>query len=298
MSTPHRARKRLAWAVAFVGMAGGAMAAEPTVALDGLDNPAAIAVREGPRGGIELVVAEAGAGRVTAVVLLGEMRQGAVTLADGVAPAPAALAWSADGSLYVANTAIAAYAVERPALPATQRSVAEAATPLHRFTALAPIGEFVYAIGDGALWRCRRLADRLTEIRRVETSGDFIGLATNRLGYLAALTQGQVGHALLFLDPEKPNAAATDAILVTGLKEPTALAYGAVARPSEPRLYALDHDGVYRLDARVGADGFATATAVQVAEAAAPVAMAFGPDGALYLIEADGSQVLRFAGDF
>ncbi|QDV73506.1 hypothetical protein [Botrimarina mediterranea] len=279
-----------------------ASAAEPVVVIDGLSQPTGLAVREGPRGGVELAIAEAGVGRLTSVTLLGEERQNAVTLVEGLGAEPHAVAWAADGVLFAAGEKITAYACERPDLPAKELASAAESTPGRgAFTSLVATDRHVYALLDGGLWRSRRLAEQLTEARvatQHEEGHDeaIVGLALNPRGYLASLVSTRLGHELRFLDPERPEAPG-DATPVTGLEEPFAMSYGAVTRPSEPLLYALQADGVYRIDAA----GPSLATARRVAEIAEAKAMAFGPDGALYIVTADESRtgvVLRTAGEF
>jgi hypothetical protein len=277
-------------------------AAEPVVVVDGLSQPTSLAVREGPRGGVELVIAEAGAGCVTSVTLLGEERQGAVTLVEGLGAEPHAVAWVADGVLLVAGEKITAYSC-KPGLPATELSTAAAVSEDRDvFTSLVVSDRHVFALRDDRLWRSRRLAEQLTEIRPIgaEQEGDRdggpVGLALHKRGYLAELVQTRLDHELHFLDPERPDTLGA-ATPITGLEAPYALAYGALPRPSEPLLYALQADGVYRIDA----SGPSLATARRIAEFDDAKAMAFGPDGALYIVTADESRtgaVLRIADEF
>jgi hypothetical protein len=285
-----------------LGFCLSASAAEPVVVVDGLSQPTSLAVREGPRGGVELAVAEAGAGCITSVVLLGEERQGAVTLVEGLGAEPHAVAWAADGVLLVAGEKITAFSC-KPGLPATELSSAAAVSEDRDvFTSLVPSDRHVFALRDDRLWRSRRLAEQLTEIRPIgaeqegERDGGPVGLALNTRGYLAELVQTRLDHELRFLDPERPETPGA-VTPITGLEAPYALAYGAVPRPSEPLLYALQADGVYRIDA----SGPSLATARRVAEVDDAKAMAFGPDGALYIVTADESRtgaVLRIAGEF
>lgn len=277
-------------------------AAEPVVVVDGLSQPTSLAVHEGPRGGVELAIAEAGAGCVTSVTLLGEERQDAVTLVEGLGAEPHTVAWAADGVLLVAGEKITAFSC-KPGLPATELSSAAAVSEDRDvFTSLVASDRHVFALRDDRLWRSRRLAEQLTEIRPIgaeqegERDGGPIGLALNTRGYLAELVQTRLDHELRFLDPERPETPGA-VTPVTGLEAPYALAYGAVPRPSEPLLYALQADGVYRIDA----SGPSLATARRVAEVKDAKAMAFGPDGALYIVTADESRtgaVLRIAGEF
>lgn len=279
-----------------------ASATEPVVVVDGLSQPTSLAVREGPRGGVELAIAEAGAGCVTSVTLLGEERQDAVTLVEGLGAEPHTVVWAADGVLLVAGEKITAFSY-KPGLPATELSTAAAGSEDRDvFTSLVASDRHVFALRDDRLWRSRRLAEQLTEIRPVdaehedERDGGPVGLALNTRGYLAELVQTRLDHELRFLDPERPDTPGAVA-LITGLEAPYALAYGVVPRPSEPLLYALQGDGVYRIDA----SGPSLATARRVAEVDDAKAMAFGPDGALYIVTADASRtgaVLRFAGQF
>jgi hypothetical protein len=296
-----------------------ALAAEPVVVVEGLSQPTGLAVREGPRGGVEVVIAEAGAGRLTSVVLLGEERQSDSTLVEGLGAEPLVVAWAAEGTLLVAGEKLTAYSCKRPGEPATeltsaaeQSSATGVAEVRGTFSALAASNRHVFALRDGRLWRSRRLAEQLTEIRpidaepeggveqegprREERDGGIVGLAINTRGYLAVLVRTRLSHELRFLDPERPEAPGA-ATPITGLSSPLAMSYGVVPRPSEPLLYALEADGVYRIDA--SAPSLAAAQLVARVEGAQ--AMAFGPDGALYLVTADASRtgaVLRIAGEF
>lgn len=295
---------RLAAAIGFAIVAVGlsASAAEPVVVVDGLSQPTSLAVREGPRGGVELSIAEAGAGCVTSVTLLGEERQDAVTLVEGLGAEPHAVAWAADGVLLIAGEKITAFSGKQPGQPAIELSSAAAVSEdRDEFTSLVASDRHVFALRDNRLWRSRRLAEQLTEIRPISEERDereesIVGLALNSRGYLAALVTTRVGDELQFLDPERPDAPGA-ATPITGLEAPYALAYGAVPRPSEPLIYALQADGVYRIDA----SGPSLATARRIAEVDDAKAMAFGPDGALYIVAADASRtgaVLRIAGEF
>jgi hypothetical protein len=294
----------LAIGFAFCLAASGA---DPVVVVDGLSQPTSLAVREGPRGGVELAIAEAGAGCVTSVTLLGEERQSAVTLVEGLGAEPHAVAWAADGILLGAGEKITAFSC-KPGLPATELSSAAAVSEDRDvFTSLVASDRHVFALRDDRLWRSRRLAEQLTEVRAIgaeahgnhdrgEREGGPVGLALHKRGYLAELVQTRLDHELRFLDPEQPETPGA-ATPITGLEAPYALAYGAVPRPSEPLLYALQADGVYRIDA----SGPSLATAKRVAEVKDAKAMAFGPDGALYIVTADESRtgaVLRIAGEF
>ncbi len=306
MSTLRRALDPFAKALLLTfWLLAPAAASEPAAlpvraVVEGLAQPTGIAARVGPRGGVELAIAEAGAGCVTSVVLLGGERHGSTTLVEGLGAEPLAVAWTGDGVLLVAGETLSVYGRQRAGLPATLLSTAGADAPERtRLGSLVATDRHVYALGDGTLRRSRRLADQLTEMREVGVGGEghrLVGLSLNHLGYLTALVNGPLTHELWFLDPERPDGAGT-VIAVTGLQSPSALAYGAVPRPSEPLLYALQADGVYRIDAT----GPSLSTARRVAEVASPKGMAFGPDGALYVVTADEDRtgvVLRFAGEY
>lgn len=307
MSTPRRALERIARVLVIVGYISAAPAAEPVVVVEGLAQPTGLAVREGSRGGVELAIAEAGAGCVTSVVLLGDERHSATTLVEGLGADPQTVLWAGDGALFVAGNTLTAYASQRAGLPATQTATASAeALGRGRLTSLAANDRYVFGAGEGRLWRSRRLADRLTEVREIGPEGAarpgeqeerVVGVALNLRGYLTVLIRAPLAYELRFLDPESPDADGGPATVVTGLNQPIALSYSAAPRPSEPLLYALEPDGVYRIDA----SGGSAATARRVAEVESPQAMAFGPDGALYVVTADESRtgaVLRFAGEF
>jgi hypothetical protein len=296
-------RRSELFGLAITAVCLAASAAEPVVVVDGLSQPTSLAVREGPRGGVELAIAEAGAGCITSVVLLGEERQGAVTLVEGLGAEPHAVAWTADGTLLVAGEKITAYSCKQPGMPAIELSSAAAVSDDRDvFTSLVASDRHVFALRDDRLWRSRRLAEQLTEIRPIgaeqegERDGGPVGLALNKRGYLAELVQTRLDYELRFLDPERPDAPGA-VTPITGLEAPYAMAYGAVPRPSDPLLYALQADGVYRVDA----SGPSLATAKRVVEVDDAKAMAFGPDGALYIVTADASRtgaVLRTAGEF
>ena len=291
----------MGFAIVAIGLS--AFAADPVVVVDGLSQPTSIAVREGLRGGVELVIAEAGAGCVTSVVLLGEERQSAATLVEGLGAEPHAVAWAADGVMLIAGVKITAYECKPPGLPATELSMAAAVSEdRDPFSSVVASDRHVFTLRDGRLWRSRRLAEKLTEIRPVGPEDDadreeeLVGLALHQRGYLTALVRTRLGHELRFLDPERPEVPGS-AASVTGLESPYAMTYGAIARPSEPLLYALQADGVYRIDASAPS----LAAARRVVEVEEAKAMAFGPDGALYIITADDSRtgvVQRVAGEF
>ena len=100
----RRALEHAARLVALLAAAAARGAdAPPVVLADDLNNPTSVAVREGPSGGVEVAVAESGAGRVVALTLLGDAVQSRATLVEGLAASPTAIEWTADGVLAVAG---------------------------------------------------------------------------------------------------------------------------------------------------------------------------------------------------
>jgi DNA-binding beta-propeller fold protein YncE len=114
-----------------------------------------------------------------------------------------------------------------------------------------------------------------------------VGVTTNKEGHLVVGQMGEITVAndslLSFYD-----AASGDSLmnLKTGLHDIASLAYN----PKSGRLYAVDFawgehsadGGVFRLDSKI-VDGKQTIEAVKVAKLDKPAAVAFGPNGAMYI---------------
>lgn len=266
----------------------GALAAGPL--LPQLADPVALAVREHPRGGVEVVAADGVTGVVASAVFLGDVVQRERTLVEGGGPVTA-VGWAPEGKLLVASDGVVAYEVGNEA--AKRIGDAASTAPLET---LAASPRHVFAVGGGALWRSRRIEGELTSLRRVEGSEGVVGVALDRRGYVAVLSVGEAGVALRFLDPERPHLSAP-MVAVEGLTAPIGLAYEATLRAAEPRLYALEAAGVSRLDA---ADP-GRVRASRVVELRDAKSFAFSPDGALYVVAADRDRpaaVVRVADEF
>ena len=153
------------------------------------------------------------------------------------------------------------------------------------------------ASGDeshGWILKARIEANRLTELQTFVATNSVSGVENPRAvvvnpkpqaHYLVAGQMGDVGaerdSAITFYGPVSGEVALN---LRTGLYDVAGLAYSPTGD-----LYAIDyswHDGksggVYRIDA-AEVDGRQSCQAVKIAAASLPAAMAFTPDGALYV---------------
>ncbi len=161
------------------------------------------------------------------------------------------------------------------------------------FTSLTIDERHAFALRNGRIYRSRRAGKGLTSLRAFGTSwaGGIRALALNERGYLVLLQADEAADTwrLVFCDPNAPEGEPLAAWKVP-LAEPLALAYSPVPSPTEHQLYALGSDGVYRLDAAVGD----TIGITRIASIAHPIAMAFAPNGLLYVatLTDDGAGVL------
>lgn len=304
MPTSRPAFDWIAFAATLIAAIATASGAEPlgVVVARGLAEPTGVAAREGTRGGVEVVVAEAGAARVASFVLLGEHLQSASIFIEGLSPRPQAVAWADDGSLFVAQDTITAYSAEQG--PVARLSAARVAAPPSRLGSLASNSRHVFGVGDGALWRARRVDDRLADLRRVEGRSSATAVVVSPEGYLVTLgkpaSPASAEWELAFLDPETPESGGAT-LRVEGLTDPAALVLGVTPRPAEPRVYVLQTDGLYRLDAAAALTGPPVASATRVLRHEGLAAASVGPDGAIYAVMAEGregGELLRFAGEY
>lgn len=159
------------------------------------------------------------------------------------------------------------------------------------FTKLTIDESHAFALREGKTYRSRRAGKSLASLR---TFGDswangIVAMALSERGYLVLLQAEGNDWRLVFCDPFSPEK---EPIVSWGtpLIEPLALVYSPLPSPTERQLYALTTDGLYRLDAAVGE----TITATRIADIPQPVAMAFAPDGTLYVaaLTEDGAGVL------
>ncbi|TWT87559.1 hypothetical protein Mal64_31010 [Pseudobythopirellula maris] len=305
----------MAWAPRTMGALGLAaallllgLAAPPAVAqsvetlLEGLPSPAALVVRpDGKPDHFELYLASSEPAELIRVVV----EHGEAIIAS-VAPREdsADVAPMAPLAFLTKQTLISASATPgvllalrmRPsgdgglvyvAQPTKSADGPAGATPV---AALAANGRHVFAVGEGGLLRASHSGVGVSPLGPFGESEHPRQIAISPDGYLAVLQQGESEDTIAFYDPAQP-AAEPRTTMPIGLKGAVAIAYGALPRPVDRLLYALvsdpqqpGGDGVYRLDAALGATGHAACRATPVAAVENATAMAFGADGALYLV--------------
>ncbi len=144
--------------------------------------------------------------------------------------------------------------------------------------------------GAAAIWKVPVRADTLDEPESLgptnvsDESSAPAGIAVGKHGYIVVSEsnsdEGPPASRLMFLNPVNGLPVME---LPIELKDIVGLAYS----PQTGNLYALNFDsdaggGVYRID-EAGEPGKPATAAVKVADVPWPTALAFGPDGALYV---------------
>lgn len=290
MSTPRRRVNRVAargfeLTIVALLLASSAFAAESEVLVDGLSRPTGLAVATAPSGEAFLLVAEGDAGRVVGWPLDAIGRQAPRTFLRGLDPGRIVLAAAPDGCLVVGGEEV--LSVELWGEQPVER--ARAATPA-RPAAIAGSHDYVFAIADGALMRSRRVAGRLTEFRGIEVPGATLAFAPR--GYLALVADGSPPR-IKFLNPVEPEARAA-VLPIDGADDLIAIAYSPIEEAGA--LYAIDPDGLVRIDARFDHAGRQRGGAERLAAIESPTALATGPSGEVYVAADDprrGGLVLR-----
>ncbi|MEM6799043.1 MAG: hypothetical protein AAF589_05970, partial [Planctomycetota bacterium] len=175
------------------------------------------------------------------------------------------------------------------------RYAAVAANNRHVYFALTNLAE------GGLLARARHTAGMLSALRPLATARDLPddlsprAVAVGPDGYVVAAfaSSADSGPAarLIFADPEPSDGSGAPVVMEFDLPGVCALAYGPAPRPQRHRLYALaasdgegGESGLYRVDAAVDAAGKMTGSATLLAPFPRPVAMAFSPDGVMYVL--------------
>lgn len=320
------------WALSAATVGGEQQAS--TSILRGLDKPCALAVRVGAsRSVYQVYVAEAGAGRIVRV--RGESGEAAPVIvgfptgAEGALGNPRAMALLDSDALAVSwttggdqppVTAVYTLPEDGQTLAADEhRQVADArrADASGPLTALAADARYLYAsqhaAGAVSMWRARNNVGVLGGFRPLATldSPHAAPLVVSPDGYLVAAYRRQLDGGdcrVEFYDPHAERGSLRLALDVE-LADVRGLAYGALPRPAARLLYAIngeeaprERQGVYRLDATLDERDRPAVREVLVAKAPKPTALAFGPDGALYVTTAgDGDssgELLRFEGGF
>ncbi|MEQ8849597.1 hypothetical protein [Botrimarina sp.] len=269
----------------------GAAAAEPapTLVLDGLSSPSGLAVWRRPTGEPELLVAEEG--RVVALPIGENAGKPVRTVIEELPPGPTRLAATPDGAVLAASDGLLAR--YEPA-PQTSEPAAQVELPGGKPTALVASADHAFTVHSGSLRRSRLVAGRLTESREVRA--DCLAAAFAPRGYLAALlgpTEGDTALRLALMNPAEPGEQAVE-MPVEGLASPTAIAFGG--RSSDAVLYAIDADGLCRIDSDLDASGRPRGVAKRLAEIEDPRSLAAATDGAAYVTTGDG-RVLSWPPD-
>lgn len=313
MSTPLRLRRANAVrhpiaALMLLGLfAGGATRSSAEIVLGGLANPTGLAVRSALHdGGVEVFAADAENGRIISSIWRdGEASSPRVVL-DELPRAPTLLRWLSKKELLVASESIAVYVIDGEEVASEPKSVARWAKGQGLIGSVAVNARFVYAVSDGQLLRARRVGERLTSLRATPNQlGAVAAIAFSPRGYLVVLHRSTSGEApsawqLAFLDPEQPDKPVA-VLPVTGLRQPTQLAYGFSDVSDEGLLYVLDPGadepqggGVYRIDAAFDDSGRSTPVVRLLVSVEQPSDFAIGPEGALYVAtRSEGGGVIR-----
>lgn len=327
-------------AIALGWLASGARAADGQSATEGVNievvakqlaYPTGLAVRPGgSRSGPDLLIAEAGAGRVVGLSSDATPPE-LVEVLTGFSKAPAAgprcLAFRSRNRLLVAQSGngkdparVSEYDIDDEQLP-MQGSASKAIVAYAQGggdVALAGMGRddssLVVTTADHQ-WLLQatfqgRGADKLERfVKPLDATrvGTPRGVTFSEKGYLLVSLAGDrsaAGDSLIaFLHPVDLSAGPL-LVLETGLDEIVALAYS----PTSGNLYAANcgsadssSDGIYRLIAS-GGNGRDSCKAQLVARVEQPTAMAFKPDGTLYVTTGGAEneptgELLKLTGD-
>lgn len=296
MSTSRRVCECLL--AAAVWLSGIAIAAagevERTVLAEGLADPTAVTAHAAADGGVRVLVAESGNGRLTEFNLLGERVFGrevigsfAETKVTGLGVVGARLVVLGSGGFSV---------VERTDEPAE-------AMPAAGETVVGPPAvndRWLFAPGEAGVLRSRVAQGRITRLRAVK-GGEIVPLAIafSPEGYLAVVTAGTAAgaeaseHRLRFYDPNDPSLPVADYPLA-GLARPIAIVY-----TSQETLYTLNAAtkegaeetpaGLYRIEVALE-DRRPSATATLVATIDRPTGMTILPAGDVVVTTSDGER--------
>lgn len=308
--------------IAAPAIALGADAKEAKVepVLGGLDNPVSVALRPSTN---DVYISESGAGRIVRLVVGSPAKAVPVVTDFRVAPFPGipnlkvgplglvfldrmTLACGS-GGLKDEDQTVRLYAVPADDKPkkadefrqrlGAVRGTAEPHTLEGWFWGLTALPEAIFATSRGdeaAGWICRAfvISDRAADLKSfIQTKpttkvGSPMGLTVSKRGELVVGQAGQFDAShdsqLSFYNPKNGKLLLT---LPTGLMDIVGLDYS----PQTGLLYAVDlavadekQAGLYRLDA-AQQDRHMGVKAVKIAALERPTALAFAPDGTLYV---------------
>ncbi len=273
-----------------------AMGGEPVVLADDLANPTAVSARAAADGGTRVLVAEAGAERLTEFNLLGENVFGREVAAPCPGIQVAGIAVIEQGRLVFGPVGVSALDSEGESAGASSLSVEPVVGPV------AINDRWLFAPGERGLLRGRLAKGRVTRLRTLPSeSAAPVAIAFSPEGYLTAITDGEAGeHRLAFYDPDEP-AAPIAVYPLTGLTSPTAIAYTS-GQAGDVALCVLETAaegnvaGVYLVQIVIDGNRPA-ATATLATPITSPTSLAALPGGGLVVTTSDGERgsLLRLA---
>lgn len=250
------------------------------------DHASGIAVRQPPEGGLEVAIAESGAGRVLLLKLLGDRVLDQQAIVESLPIIPTAVAWAADGTLFVASDVLRGYRCEDDRVW-ERAAQASAKAPLAACSSVGVSDTWAFCTCERQLLVSRRVAMRLTNLRPARQElANIRGATLSPRGYLTVLHVEKEGFSLSFSDPmTREGAPAT--LPVAGLVNPTMLIYGSSSGHAGRSLYAMERgqpsdpalSGVVQIDADQKGG-----TAKLVAPIQSPSAFAVGPSGAIFAV--------------
>lgn len=262
-----------------------ACAAEPVLLADGLRGANALTATPNDAGGLRVLVAEAEAGRLTELILLGE----ALLSRDEIAPLPDA---KVTGLKLVGERCLVLTAAGVTSL-SLEEWLDEPKTPTGQAVAGPPVSNprWLFAPGEGALLRGRLALGRVTRLRRIERpDGSPLAIAFSPEGYLVSIVPAEEAHRILFHDPERPEREGAGYPL-DGLVSPRAIGYVGPAQGAS--LLAIDDEGGWRriVNQSTGTETRALAEPVDGPDGA--VAFLPTPAGALLVLTAERLYLWR-----